>query len=241
MGLQRSRTSFEPRLKPSTTFPSSLYGPIGLSCRVSGMRTAATVASRSPEVRRAVLAASAVARRPRRSLIHCVPTMKALAGRAAAGTAVVAAAGAAHTLWLRGTFTSRLEAATQAQAGQVPACVLSGGDVSTAALDVKRRLEHGASVVVLSGSGRAETAAALAADPSLAALRVHLRGSLRRALDECHLPPAPTSALAAAIARLEGRGSLDAALEVAAAANERGGLLLCLSQEQLMEVRLPHA
>ena len=55
--------------------------------------------------------------------------MKALAGRAAAGTAVVAAAGAAHTLWLRGTFTSRLEAATQAQAGQVPACVLSGGDV----------------------------------------------------------------------------------------------------------------
>lgn len=167
--------------------------------------------------------------------------MKALAGRAAAGTAVVAAAGAAHTLWLRGTFTSRLEAATQAQAGQVPACVLSGGDVSTAALDVKRRLEHGASVVVLSGSGRAETAAALAADPSLAALRVHLRGSLRRALDECHLPSAPTSALAAAIARLEGRGSLDAALEVAAAANERGGLLLCLSQEQLMEVRLPHA
>ena len=45
MGLQRSRTSFEPRLKPSTTFPSSLYGPIGLSCRVSGMRTAATVAA----------------------------------------------------------------------------------------------------------------------------------------------------------------------------------------------------
>ena len=167
--------------------------------------------------------------------------MNALARRAAAGTAVVAAAGAAHTLWLRGTFTSRLEAATQAQAGQVPACVLSARDVSTAALDVKRRLEHGASVVVLSGSGRAETAAALAADPSLAALRVHLRGSLRRALDECHLPPAPTSALAAAIARLEGRGSLDAALEVAAAANERGGLLLCLSQEQLMEVRLPHA
>ena len=45
MGQQRSRTSFEPRLKPSTTFPSSLYGPIGLSCRVSGMRTAATVAT----------------------------------------------------------------------------------------------------------------------------------------------------------------------------------------------------
>ena len=39
MGLERSRTSFEPRLKPSTTFPNSLYGPIGLSCRVSGMRT----------------------------------------------------------------------------------------------------------------------------------------------------------------------------------------------------------
>ena len=58
MGLQRSRTSFEPRLKPSTTFPSSLYGPIGLSCRVSGMRTAATMATPiAPESRRAVLAA----------------------------------------------------------------------------------------------------------------------------------------------------------------------------------------
>ena len=171
--------------------------------------------------------------------------------RAAAGTAVVATAAAAHTLWLRGTLTSRLEAATQAQAGrtqagqmqagQAQAGFLSGGDVSTAALAVKRRLERGASVVVLSGSGSAEAAAALAADPSLAALRVLLRGSLRRALDECHLPPVPSSALAAAIARLEGRGSLDAALEVAAAANERGGLLLCLSQEQLMEVRLRHA
>ena len=234
MGLQRSRTSFEPRLKPSTTFPSSLYGPIGLSCRVSGMRTAATAVA-------PIAARSFGAPCWPRAACGRLLAMKALARRAAAGTAVVAAAGAAHTLWLRGTFTSRLEAATQAQAGQVPACVLSGGDVSTAALDVKRRLEHGASVVVLSGSGRAETAAALAADPSLAALRVHLRGSLRRALDECHLPPAPTSALAAAIARLEGRGSLDAALEVAAAANERGGLLLCLSQEQLMEVRLPHA
>ena len=57
MGLQRSRTSFEPRLKPSTTFPSSLYGPIGLSCRVSGMRTSAT-AGRSEVLRRAVLAKS---------------------------------------------------------------------------------------------------------------------------------------------------------------------------------------
>eukprot|EP00964_Phaeocystis_antarctica_P069448 scaffold42204_cov74-Phaeocystis_antarctica.AAC.3 len=41
MGLLLSRTSFEPRLKPSTTFPSSLCGPTGRSCRVSGMTTAA--------------------------------------------------------------------------------------------------------------------------------------------------------------------------------------------------------
>ena len=170
--------------------------------------------------------------------------------RAAAGSAVVATAAAAHTLWLRGTFASRLEAATQAQAGQtqatqsqagqmqagqVQAGLLSGGDLSTAALDVKCRLERGASVVVLSGNGSAEAAAALAADPSLAALRVLLRGSLRQALDECHLPSTPSSALAAAVARLEGRCSLEAALEVAGAASERGGLLLCLSQEQLME------
>ena len=152
--------------------------------------------------------------------------------RAAAGSAVMATAAAAHTLWLRGTFASRLEAAThdQAQTG-----LLEGGDVSTAALDVKCRLERGASVVVLSGNGSAEAAAALAADPSLAALRVLLRGSLRQALDECHLPSTPSSALAAAVARLEGRCSLEAALEVAGAASERGGLLLCLSQEQLME------
>ena len=170
--------------------------------------------------------------------------------RAAAGSAVMATAAAAHTLWLRGTFASRLEAATQAQAGQtqatqsqagqmqagqVQAGLLSGGDLSTAALDVKCRLERGASVVVLSGNGSTEAAAALAADPSLAALRVLLRGSLRQALDECHLPSTPSSALAAAVARLEGRCSLEAALEVAGAASERGGLLLCLSQEQLME------
>ncbi len=68
MGQQRSRTSFEPRLKPSTTFPSSLYGPIGLSCRVSGMRTAATVAAPiATEVRRAVLAQNATPREWRRA------------------------------------------------------------------------------------------------------------------------------------------------------------------------------
>ena len=158
---------------------------------------------------------------------------------AVAASAAVATAAAAHTLWLRGTFTSRLEAATQAQAGRTQAGQMQAGPaqagVSAAALAVKHRLERGASVVVLSGSGSAEAAAALAADPSLAAIRVLLRGSLRRALDECHLPPVPSSALAAAIARLEGRCSLEAALEVAGAASERGGLLLCLSQEQLME------
>ena len=160
-------------------------------------------------------------------------------GAVAGASAVVATAAAAHTLWLRGTFTSRLEAATQAQAGRTQAGQMQAGPaqagVSAAALAVKHRLERGASVVVLSGSGSAEAAAALAADPSLAAIRVLLRGSLRRALDECHLPPVPSSALAAAIARLEGRCSLEAALEVAGAASERGGLLLCLSQEQLME------
>ena len=148
--------------------------------------------------------------------------------RAAAGTAAVAAAAAAHTLWLRGTFASRLEVATQAG-------LHSGEDISAAALAVKHRLERGASVVVLSGSESAEAASALAADPSLAGLRVLLHGPLRRALDECHLPPAPSSALAAAVARFEGASSFEAALAVAGAASERGGFLLCLSQSQLME------
>ena len=115
--------------------------------------------------------------------------------RVAAGAAAVAAAAAAHTVWLRGTFASRLEAATQAgQAG-----LHSGEDIPAAAFAVKHRLERGAKVVVLSGSGSAEAANALATDQTCAGLRVLLKGSLRQALDECHLPPTPSSMLAAAV------------------------------------------
>ena len=156
--------------------------------------------------------------------------MMRVAASCCASAGAVAAAAAAHALWLRGTFASRLDACTQAeQAG-----LHSGRNISAAAL-VKNTLEHGAKVVVLSGSGSAEAASALADDQDLAHLRVLLKGSLRQALDVCHLPPTPSSMLAAAVSRLGGRSSLAAALDVAGAASERGGFLLCLTQRQLME------
>ena len=91
-------------------------------------------------------------------------------------------------------------------------------------------------MVIVGGSGSADAVAAAATaalSQGTASLCMHFTGSVRQALEECHVPAAAPHA--AIVARLGGRSALEASLEFARTAAERSRVLLCLTQPQLKE------